>query len=509
MSLLLEDLRLEEKKYKISDKVIEVKGPDAQKYLHSQTTNDIKSLKNGSFQFNSILDTSGKIVTSFLLYKLDINSFQIILDPSHVNSTIDRIEKFHISEDFEINTIQSISVLYLNSSKANGCFFFDTDYLEINSEQNTFDSEIEFKQLKILTGVPELGCEVEIGELINNSRFDELSVDYSKGCYPGQETVSKINTRRGAAYKPVLCILEGEHYFEQLKVASNSKKIGVIKNQFYLDNKTYLYLSLLREYRIDKSSIEIEIDGKPFTTKINYYPYLKPDTNSLSQDLYDCAVEHFYKNENDEAIKYFNLAISTNPLFEDAYESLGVLYGRLEQFDKAIELMDKLKEINPKCMMAFTNLSLYHMKIGNIDTAEKFKSEATFLNFQLLGDEAERKRKATEIEEKRIAEMGRREGMFKQVLEMDHEDAMANNGMGEIELDRMNFLESEKYFRNAISADKKYSVAYLGLAKSLYQQQKNSELKSVLSEGIQVASKNGDLMPANEMQSLLTKINII
>jgi Tfp pilus assembly protein PilF len=73
----------------------------------------------------------------------------------------------------------------------------------------------------------------------------------------------------------------------------------------------------------------------------------------------------------------------------------------------------------------------------------------------------------------------------------------------------MNYLESEKYFRNAISADKKYSVAYLGLAKSLYQQQKNSELKSVLSEGIQVASKNGDLMPANEMQSLLTKINII
>jgi folate-binding protein YgfZ len=507
MSLLLESLRLEEKIYKLSDFAIEIKGVDAEKYLHSQTTNDVKKLESNSFQFNSILDTAGKIITAFVLYKFDLNRFYIILNESYVSSTIERIEKYHISEDFETSRVDCTSVLKLNSSKSNGTYFFESDFLEINSKQTSFDSDLEFNQLKVLTGIPELGLEAQGGELINNTRFDELSVDYNKGCYPGQETVSKINTRRGAAYKPVLYISEVESELTvEDKVFLDGKKIGVVKNSIVLNNKTFIYLSLLREFRIDKSKIEITINDQSFLGTVHYYPYLKSDSTSLAQDLYDCAVEHFYKNENEDAVKYFKLAIKINPVFEDAYESLGVLYGRLEDYDNAISLMEQLKEINPKCMMAFTNLSLYHMKIGNIDTAETFKSEATFLNFQLLGDEATRKRQASEIEEKRIAEIGRREGMFKQVLEMDPEDAMANNGMGEIELDRKGFLQAEKYFKKAIKADKKYSVAYLGLSKTLYQQQKTDELQSILSEGIHIASKNGDLMPANEMQSLLSKI---
>jgi tetratricopeptide (TPR) repeat protein len=180
----------------------------------------------------------------------------------------------------------------------------------------------------------------------------------------------------------------------------------------------------------------------------------------------------------------------------------------LENYEKAIDLMEQLKNINPKCMMALTNLSLYHMKVGNIDTAEKYKSDATMLNFELLGDEAERKRRLEDLKQKKLNDMARRKSMFVQVLEMDSEDAMANNGMGEIEFEQGEFLVAQGYFEQAIKFNTKYSVAYLGLAKSLYFQNEKDESKLILEKGINIASKNGDLMPANEMQALLAKLII-
>lgn len=510
MSIFLESNRLNKHQFKLSDVTIKMYGDDAQTYLHSQTTNDICGLTDGHFHFNSILDNSGKIISSFIVFKKSKTELYLILEEEYIKETLERIERFHISEDFEVAIESMLSVLIINDRKvnSNGHYFFDTDRIEIFSSINEFSSDEIFSKLRTVTGVPLLGCEVNVGELINNTRFDELCVDYSKGCYPGQETVSKINTRRGAAYKPVLCIIDKELSVNKgSKFRINSKKAGVIKNSFTQEGKTYLYIDLLREFRVDNSRYELDLGDCVEFGVIHYYPFLKPDSRSLAQDLYDCAVEFFYKNENEKALDYFSKSIAVDPTFEDAFESLGVLYGRLEQFDKAIELMEQLRAINPKCMMAFTNLSLYHMKIGNIDIAEKYKSEATFLNFELLGDEAQRKKAKEEIAAKKLADMGRREGMFKQVLEMDPQDAMANNGMGEIELERSNYTESKKYFFNAIESDEKYSVAYLGLAKSLYQLGENEQLIEILTQGIHIASKNGDLMPANEMQALLVRLS--
>ena len=509
MAILLEDLRINTKKFLLADKFIKITGPDSEQYLNSQTTNNVKTLKDDNFQFNSILDTSGKIISSFVLYKKSNDTFIIIVDEDYTESTIERIERYHIAEEFEVSTESSKTVLVINNpeSCSESTYFFYGDQICFNYHDNDLTSGKEFKQLSLLTGVPSLGVEAKQGELINNTFFDELSVDYSKGCYPGQETVSKINTRRGAAFKPVVLVIESEIEHNSSKIYSSNRKIGDIKNSIKLDGKTYFYTSLLREFRVDNLDLIISIDEKEIKAKVNYLPIIKPDKRSLAIALYDTAMDFFLKEDNENAVKYFIKTIETDNKFEDAFESLGVLYGRLEKFDKAIGLMEKLHELNPKCMMAYTNLSLYHMKIGDIETAEKYKADATLLNFELLGDEADKKRKQKELDEKRVQDIARREGMFKQVLEMDPQDAMANNGMGEIELDRNNYLQAEKYFREAISGDSKYSVAYLGLSKTLYNQEKKKELVKVLKLGISIASKNGDLMPANEMQALLTKIS--
>lgn len=492
-------------------KAIVLSGADCVQYLHSQTTNNIISLELNGFHFNSILDLSGKLISGFLVLKKSNEELYLLTEEDQIDQTLERIEKYHIAEDFEVSVIDINSYLLTHSDENQGFigqYFFEEDHIVLTKNDKECDSKETFNLLSVLMGTPRLGHDTEVGELVNNTRYDELAVDYSKGCYPGQETVSKINTRRGAAFKPVLleldCVVSCNN---KDKISFEGKKIGEVLSIALSENKTYIKAKLTRSHRVNHSHIEIEINDKLYSALVLYYPYFAVSKKDQAREIYDIAVEHFYNNENDKAVELFLKAIKIDPLFEDAYESLGVLYGRLEQYDLAIKMMEQLKDLNSKCMMAYTNLSLYHMKVGEIEKAEDYKSQATLLNFELLGDEAQRKKKAEEAEQRRIQDMERRESMFKQVIEMDAEDAMANNGMGEIELDRKNYDAAVSYFSTAITGDAKYSVAYLGKSKSLYQLNKLEECKQTLIKGIEVATKNGDLMPANEMQSLLNRLS--
>ncbi len=67
---------------------------------------------------------------------------------------------------------------------------------------NEVDEEL-FLQLLVLTGYPVWKKTLHELELFNNTMLTEFAYKKDKGCFLGQETVAKIETRRGAAYKPV------------------------------------------------------------------------------------------------------------------------------------------------------------------------------------------------------------------------------------------------------------------------------------------------------------------
>ena len=55
-----------------------------------------------------------------------------------------------------------------------------------------------------------------------------------------------------------------------------------------------------------------------------------------------------------------------------------------------------------------------------------------------------------------------------------------------------------------ISIDKNYSVAYLLLGKVFLNTENKDKAREVFKRGIEIASAQGDLMPANEMQAKLS-----
>lgn len=487
--------------------IYKVSGSDREKYFQGQTTNDIVSMKNNSFQINSRVDRTGKIQFYFLLLKNEENLF-LIFNNDIAEDSIAEFEKFIIMDEVEISKLDDKFYFSMGTRpEQETCFsyflFGLPAYIYSNSislKASTITTN-EIDELSAFLGWPRNGIDVNTSQLINETRLGDLSVSYDKGCFLGQETVAKIHHGRGASYSTVRMNTPKNSSLEPGTFSINDRKGGEVLSV----HVGYCVVRVFREFRIENKNFEV-IQGD-IQENISFSFYL-PDYNieDFSHQLYLKSVELFQDGDESAAIEYLESVIELTPNFADAYESLGVIYGRQEKFEKGIELMDKLLSVDDDSVLAHTNKSLYLMNLGKIEEAEEEKGLATVKSFAMFGKEAKDKRAQADLDKENQEQLVQRESMFKQVLEIDREDTIANFGMGDIFFQRKEFQSAKSHLELVISVDPKYSMAYLLLGKTLEVLNDKTKAKEIYEVGIGVASSKGELMPANEMQSRLVKL---
>ena len=486
---------------------INLTGDDVETFLQNQSTFDISLIPDNGFQLTSFLDPQGRVECFGWLVRKH-NKFSYLIPEALTELTLTRLNKFLISEDVTLSDPLRKTFWFLIGPDAapigdavTGILFDEKAYLQEGAEDHPEISPEEVDLWRALTGYPRFDGKDFRSEIINNLRLFDLSLKQNKGCYPGQETVSKIATRRGAAYSPVLIELNNEA--TPGDIYSFEKKIGTADGHYVWKDKHYLTVSLLRDFRVEGMKIQFSINDKSYEGTVRYYPLISGEPLLKAEELFYEGSEHFRKDELELAEEKFRLAIKIDPTLADAYESLGVMLGRLERFEEALELMKKLAEVNPKSVLAHTNMSLFLMRLGRIEEAEEQKSLATVKSFQSFGDEADQKEMEAKRKQAQQDEWSKRESMFRQVLEIDPEDALANYGLGSIAVEKGDWEVARCHLEAVLKSDPKYSVAYLALGRALKGLGLVDEAKKVWQEGIKVAASKGDLMPANQMQQEL------
>lgn len=487
-------------------------GNDVVSFLQAQATFNIDYLSSGHFHLTAFLDPQGRMECYGWLVNAD-DTFHYLVPPTFEQQAHERLNRFLISEDVTIEMQSNDRWFFAvgeeayhqqNKTTFSGELFADKSLLSQKSFQLPIISESDLELWRKLSGWPTFDGQHFQKEIVNNTRLFDLAVSQNKGCYPGQETVSKIATHRGSAYAPVLIEVSASVPAGVMLMAGN--KIGTVMDSFLFASKHYLIANVLRDFRVEKMKVSFDINQKQVSGVVRYYPLLSGSPESKSQDLFDEAMEHFKADELDRAEALLNQAIKIKPDFADAYESLGVMLGRRERFDEAISLMRKLSQVDPNSVLAHTNLSLYLMKLGKIEEAEEEKSKATVKTFAHFGNEARVKQEAEERKKKQQSEWEQRESMFIQVLEIDPDDTLANFGLGSIAVEKQNWEKARAHLEKVLKADPKYSVAYLALGKALLGLGEKNTAKEIFQQGIKVAATKGDLMPANQMQSELERL---
>jgi len=173
-----------------------ITGQDARKFLNGITTSNILNSENKVIKTcwltpNGVLRSLIEII--FLERNLEViilmgNTNEII---NYFNQIIFPVDDVFLSEPFLINRIQEIDES--SSWRTYQPIFFKTEDKEFEIYKNKLNllNPNDLKLWKINQAIPSLGMEINEKNNPLELGLQDL-IDFNKGCYLGQETMSKI-----------------------------------------------------------------------------------------------------------------------------------------------------------------------------------------------------------------------------------------------------------------------------------------------------------------------------
>jgi len=507
--------------------LIEVGGRDRERFLHSQLTSDVKGLAPGASQMTALLDRSGRLqIFGFLLKRA--SRIELLVPDQPARAAVEALEAHVISDDVSFSLpefseprlalgaeavrllghIPSDRVFPVESWTSRGFVTWGGPELDL-PEMNASDLE----NLRVLSGLPLWGVEVDAGTPIHGTTLMRIEVSADKGCYLGQETVAKVESGRGAARAPVLLeILDEESHPHSLvgqRFATESgKRAGEVLAVAAWEDSAYLEASVVRVMRVAGCEIECRFeDDSTALVRVHETPLLSaPDPENWARRLAMRATASFAEDDEEAAMVLFERAIAVCPQYPDPYESLGVILGRHKRYEEAVDLMIRLLDVDPASVMAHTNLSLYYNQLGRIEDAEREAAEAMRAKMGRDAVGRDRDEEARQKSEEAAADRKRRAEMFRQVLEIDPDDAMGNFGLGELMVEDGRYAEAIDHLERALAADPRYSAALLALGRAHEGADDLVAARGTYRRGVDVAAAKGDLATANAMQERLAAL---
>jgi folate-binding protein YgfZ len=189
--------------------IIEIAGEEAGKFLHNLVTNDIASLKPGEARFAALLTPQGKILFDFLVfvtadgrYLLDcplalaadlqkrLNIYKLRSKLTVTNRS-DELEAIAFPDESEAPKVEAVAI----AADPRGPLGFRA--IAEKGKIPTSDGRKDYEARRIHAGVPLGGVDFDYGATFpHEANMDLLSgIDFKKGCYVGQEVVSRMKHR--------------------------------------------------------------------------------------------------------------------------------------------------------------------------------------------------------------------------------------------------------------------------------------------------------------------------
>lgn len=205
--------------------LLEIHGPDAVRYLNGQVTQDVRLLARHPRQAlaSCVTDAKGRLQAFVTLYAHDAERPAIWIEaPAEMReSLMARISRYLIADDAEIDDIsEQFRLLHLidepvlendYSSQRFGIAGMDR-WVAATADLSplTLFSEEEAERLRIEHGVPAWGRELTEGMLPPEAGLDATAISYQKGCYIGQEVISRIKSAGKVNRQLCRFLLEGD-----------------------------------------------------------------------------------------------------------------------------------------------------------------------------------------------------------------------------------------------------------------------------------------------------------
>lgn len=217
--------------------VVRIAGEDASKLLGDTLTCRFDDSLAGTGRWFALLSPQGKVQVEGLVTAAE-GAFWFDLDAGSVADFVKRMKLYRLRAKVEIEAVEHL-VLWSGDEEAGagGIGYRDERGAELGTRRIVVktpdvapneDALLAYHAGRIAHGVPEMGADFGANDVFAHDIGLDLlgGIDFIKGCYIGQEVVSRMKHRGTARRRPV--IVSGVEAVAGTPVVASGREAGVI-----------------------------------------------------------------------------------------------------------------------------------------------------------------------------------------------------------------------------------------------------------------------------------------
>jgi len=252
--------------------LLKLSGSDTQSFLQGQFSNDIDALEEGVVQLNAYCQHQGKIIALLWVMKQG-EDFYLSFPSDLKDIVLQKLTMFKMMSDVTITDVSNELILLgvLDEQL--------DDSFKLNNHQSValieslaaieLADESEWEMACINNNVPEVilaTTEKFVPQLLNLD-VDEVGVNFTKGCYPGQEVVARLHYLGKSKRRMRQFQADAEFRVGDELIVSGSKSAkasGIVVRQVKLADKSLCLATVEVAYEDDEIRLN-SADGAQLT----------------------------------------------------------------------------------------------------------------------------------------------------------------------------------------------------------------------------------------------------
>src|SRR5215472_4919697 len=232
--------------------IIKVVGDDARKFLHGLVTTDMLGLAPGTARFGALLTPQGKIIADFFVTEApqaDGGGFFLDSPRALAVTLVDKLNLYKLRAKAlveNLTEILGVLAVWDGQDTTKGCAakqgltYADPRLPALGfrvmippHRATAAASELgaaDYEAHRIALGVPRGGVDFAYGDAFpHEADMDQLGgVDFAKGCYVGQEVVSRIEHRGNARTRAVALRYDGAAPASGAPITAGERQVGTM-----------------------------------------------------------------------------------------------------------------------------------------------------------------------------------------------------------------------------------------------------------------------------------------
>lgn len=240
---------------------LSLEGSEAENFLHNLVTADVLGLAEGEARYAALLTPQGKILFDFFILKT-AEGYLLDCAASQLEDLMKRLMFYRLRAKVTIKARPDLEVgVSPGQLHGPGGYADPRSPLmgwRIITEKGKLPEGSGYEAKRITLGLADSDSDIGTGRLFpHEANLDQLgAVSFSKGCYIGQEVVSRMEHRATARSRILPVQFEGAAPPRDAEIKSGDKTVGTM-----LSSSGNMALALIRLDRLDDARQPLLTDG--------------------------------------------------------------------------------------------------------------------------------------------------------------------------------------------------------------------------------------------------------